>query len=196
MLKEIGSEKWRDLQTHFYKQVQDHIAAKPQAEQRRLIFWNEALHGNTSALGDATFMAWIGADGAALDAARRGFDNILTPQIPYYINRRQSKDADEPATQGYGDETLERVYAYAPAKNVPDSLLHRYKGVQANFWTEWVVDAATLEYLLLPRLAAVAEAGWTPQARRDFADFRRRMRPVTNYYKQAGLNFCPKQLAE
>lgn len=196
LLKEIGSEKWRDLQTHFYKQVQDHIAAKPQAEQRRLIFWNEALHGNTSALGDATFMAWIGADGAALDAARRGFDNILSPQIPYYINRRQSKDADEPATQGYGDETLERVYAYAPAKNVPDSLLHRYKGVQANFWTEWVVDAATLEYLLLPRLAAVAEAGWTPQARRDFADFRRRMRPVTNYYKQAGLNFCPKQLAE
>ena len=196
LLKEIGSEKWRDLQTHFYKQVQDHIAAKPQAEQRRLIFWNEALHGNTSALGNATFMAWIGADGAALDAARRGFDNILSPQIPYYINRRQSKDADEPATQGYGDETLERVYAYAPAKNVPDSLLHRYKGVQANFWTEWVVDAPTLEYLLLPRLAAVAEAGWTPQARRDFADFRRRMRPVTNYYKQAGLNFCPKQLAE
>ena len=196
LLKEIGSEKWRDLQTHFYKQVQDHIAAKPQTEQRRLIFWNEALHGNTSALGDATFMAWIGADGAALDAARRGFDNILSPQIPYYINRRQSKDADEPATQGYGDETLERVYAYAPAKNVPDSLLHHYKGVQANFWTEWVIEPSTLEYLLLPRLAAVAEAGWTPQARRDFADFRRRMRPVTHYYKQAGLHFCPKQLAD
>ena len=196
LLKQIGSSKWRDLQTHFYKQVQDYIAAKPAAERRRLIFWNEALHGNTSALGDATFMAWIGADGAALDAARRGFDNILSPQIPYYINRRQSKDADEPATQGYGDETLERVYAYVPAKNVPDSLLHHYKGVQANFWTEWVIVSSTLEYLLLPRLAAVAEAGWTPQERRDYADFRRRMRPVSHVYRLAGLHFCPKQLAD
>ena len=92
LLQKIGSENYRDLQIHFYKQLKDHIAQKPADKQRKLIFWNEVLHGNTKPLGeDITIMAWIGADQAALSAAKRGMNTILTPQIPYYINRRQSK---------------------------------------------------------------------------------------------------------
>ena len=64
------------------------------------------LHGNTAPLGkDITIMAWIGADAAAQDAAKRGMNTILSPQIPYYINRRQSKDVWEPRSQGWGTET-------------------------------------------------------------------------------------------
>ena len=97
LLKEIGSDNYRDLQIHFYKQLLDHVAQKPADKQRKLVFWNEVLHGNTEPLGaDITIMAWIGADGAAKDAAMRGMNTILSPQIPYYINRRQSKLETEP----------------------------------------------------------------------------------------------------
>ena len=73
LLKEIGSTNYRDLQIHFYKQLKEHIAQKPADKQRKLIFWNEVLHGNTAPLGDdITIMAWIGADRAAVDAAKRG----------------------------------------------------------------------------------------------------------------------------
>ena len=190
LLKEIGSTNYRDLQIHFYKQLKDHVAQKPVDKQRKLIFWNEVLHGNTEPLGgDITIMAWIGADGAAKDAAMRGMNTILSPQIPYYINRKQSKLATEPHSQGYGDETVERVYAYKPMNNVPEELQAKYMGVQANFWTEWVVEPETVQYLMLPRLVAVAEAGWTPAAKRDYNDFVKRLQGEAVYYRLRGVNF-------
>ena len=189
-LKALGSNNYRDLQINFYKQIKDHMAQKPAKEQRKLIFWNEVLHGNTQPLGnDITIMAWIGADAAAKDAAQRGYNTILSPQIPYYINRKQSKAPSEPHSQGWGTETVEAVYNYVPMKNVDEKLQPKYLGVQANFWTEWVEDASTVEYLMFPRLAAVAEAGWTPQSLRNYADFVQRMQQEPDFYKAADVNY-------
>lgn len=190
LLKEIGSTNYRDLQIHFYKQLKDHIAQKPADKQRKLIFWNEVLHGNTAPLGDdITIMAWIGADRAAVDAAKRGMNTILSPQIPYYINRRQSKLETEPRSQGYGDETVERVYSYKPMDGVAEDLQSKYMGVQANFWTEWVEEPEVVQYLMLPRLAAVAEAGWTPTDKRDYNDFLKRLQSEAEYYQLKGVDY-------
>lgn len=189
-LDSLQSKNYRDLQINFYKQLQHHIAQKPQNKQRRLIFWNEVLHGNTLPLGsDITIMAWVGADAAAKDAAKRGFYTILSPQIPYYINRRQSKLPTEPRSQGWGTETVEAVYNYQPMKDVEASLQSRYLGVQANFWTEWVEDASTVQYLMLPRLAAVAEAGWTPQEQKSYPNFLQRLQTEPSFYQFKGVNY-------
>lgn len=190
LLSEIGSSNFRDLQIYFYKQLKDYIAPKPADQQRQLIFWNEVLHGNTSILGnDITIMAWIGANAAAKQAAKQGMNTILSPQIPYYINRKQSKLPTEPMSQGHGTETVEAVYNYQPLKDVDAALQPYYKGVQANFWTEWVTEPSVLEYLMLPRLAAVAEAGWTPQEKRNYEDFKERIRKDAELYDLKGWNY-------
>ena len=190
LLSEIGSSNFRDLQIYFYKQLKDYIATKPADQQRQLIFWNEVLHGNTSILGnDITIMAWIGANAAAKQAAKQGMNTILSPQIPYYINRKQSKLPTEPMSQGHGTETVEAVYNYQPLKDVDAALQPYYKGVQANFWTEWVTEPSVLEYLMLPRLAAVAEAGWTPQEKRNYEDFKERIRKDAELYDLKGWNY-------
>ena len=189
-LASIGSKNFRDLQINFYRQLQDHIAQKPASEQRQLIFWNEVLHGNTSPLGtDITIMAWVGADGAAKDAAQRGMKTILSPQIPYYINRRQSNLPTEPRSQGHGTETVEAVYNYVPMAGIPADLQQQYMGVQANFWTEWVEEASVVQYLMFPRLAAVAEAGWTPQQLRKYPDFLERLQAEAKYYELRGVDY-------
>lgn len=190
LLSEIGSSNFRDLQIYFYKQLKDYIATKPADQQRQLIFWNEVLHGNTSILSnDITIMAWIGANAAAKQAAKQGMNTILSPQIPYYINRKQSKLTTEPMSQGHGTETVEAVYNYQPLKDVDAALQPYYKGVQANFWTEWVTEPSVLEYLMLPRLAAVAEAGWTPQEKRNYEDFKERIRKDAELYDLKGWNY-------
>ena len=190
LLKEIGSQNYRDLQIHFYKQLKEYIATKPVAKQRKLIFWNEVLHGNTAPLGnDITIMAWIGADGAAKDAAMRGMKTILSPQIPYYINRRQSKLSTEPRSQGHGDETVERVYNYVPMNGVSADLQDKYMGVQANFWTEWVEEPEVVQYLMFPRLAAVAEAAWTPQEKRNYNDFLKRLQSEKEFYELMDVDY-------
>ena len=189
-LASIGSKNFRDLQINFYRQLQDHISQKPASEQRQLIFWNEVLHGNTRPLGtDITIMAWVGADGAAKDAAQRGMKTILSPQIPYYINRRQSNLPTEPRSQGHGTETVEAVYNYVPMAGIPADLQQQYMGVQANFWTEWVEEASVVQYLMFPRLAAVAEAGWTPQQLRKYPDFLERLQAEAKYYELRGVNY-------
>ncbi len=189
-LASIGSKNFRDLQINFYRQLQDHIAQKPASEQRQLIFWNEVLHGNTRPLGtDITIMAWVGADGAAKDAAQRGMKTILSPQIPYYINRRQSNLPSEPRSQGHGTETVEAVYNYVPMAGIPADLQQQYMGVQANFWTEWVEEASVVQYLMFPRLAAVAEAGWTPQQLRKYPDFLERLQAEAKYYELRGVDY-------
>ena len=189
-LAAIGSQNYRDLQIDFYKQLYDHIAQKPTAKQRKLIFWNEILHGNTSILpNDITVMAWVGANQAAVEAAKRGMTTILSPQIPYYINRKQSPLPTEPMSQGRGTESVEAVYNYIPMQDVPAELQSKYLGVQANFWTEWVVEESVLQYLMLPRLAAVAEAGWTAQQKRNYEDFVNRLQAEKAYYEKSGLNY-------
>ena len=190
LLDSIGSTNYRDLQLDFYRKLTDHIAAKPADKQRKLIFWNEVLHGNTDMLPqDFTIMAWVGADAAAKEAAKRGLTTILTPQIPYYINRKQSPLSGEPLSQGSGTETLEAVYNYVPMKDVPAELTGKYMGVQGNFWSEYVITPEFLEYLMLPRLAAIAEAGWTPQAKRSYDDFHKRIRTHEDIYRANDWNY-------
>ena len=74
-------------------------------------------------------------------------------------------------------------------KNVAENLQEKYMGVQANFWTEWVENTPKLQYLLLPRLAAVAEAGWTPQAERSYPDFLKRLQQERSYYDMKGMDY-------
>lgn len=189
LLQKLGSTNFHDLQTHFYEQIHKHLSGKADiSKQRKIIAWNETLSGNTDNL-ELTIMSWIRADRDALKAAKKGLDVILTPQIPYYINRRQSPLPTEPNTQGKGTETLQAVYNYAPAHNVPEEILHHYKGVQANFWTEHVTNPHTLEYLLLPRLAAVAEAAWTPQEVRNYENFVLRLSPDQILYSLKGYPY-------
>ncbi|MCS3263571.1 family 20 glycosylhydrolase [Bacteroides thetaiotaomicron] len=92
-------------------------------------------------------------------------------------------------SQGHGTETVEAVYNYQPLKDVDAALQPYYKGVQANFWTEWVTEPSVLEYLMLPRLAAVAEAGWTPQEKRNYEDFKERIRKDAELYDLKGWNY-------
>ena len=116
-------------------------------------------------------------------------NTILSPQIPYYINRRQSTLPTEPRSQGHGTETVEVVYNYAPMNNVPDNLAGKYMGVQANFWTEWVEEANVVQYLMFPRLAAVAEAGRTPQPLRKYPDFLKRLQAEPDFYEFMGVDY-------
>ncbi|MBQ5896808.1 MAG: family 20 glycosylhydrolase, partial [Bacteroidaceae bacterium] len=152
-------------------------------KKRTVIMWNESLTaGGTdeeAIVGTGgTMMCWeIGnAQPCALKAAQYGMKSIITTQVPYYINRKQSTDANEPPVAGYGTDNVKAVYDYAPIPaSVPSNLHKYYVGVQGTFWTEHVQHTDLLEYLALPRLTAIAETGWTPAAKKNFSDFQERI---------------------
>ena len=187
--EQMGMANFRQLQSYFIKDMAEFAKERG----RKLIVWNEAITAGgadtkTIQESGATVMCWIGADGAVAKSANLQLDHIYTPQIPYYINRKQSTDPTEPEGAGKGTDNLEVVYNQRIP--VPSGEAAQYfKGVQATFWTEYVAFPNYLEYLMLPRLAAVAEAGWTPQEKREFEDFRRRISADSQLYDYNGYNY-------
>ena len=183
MMQKMGFTNYRQLQSHFVRQVSDHVTSKEGDKKRTVIMWNESLTagGTDEELikgTGGTMMCWeIGnAQPCALKAAQYGMKSIITTQVPYYINRKQSTDADEPPVAGYGTDNVKAVYDYAPIPaSVPSNLHKYYVGVQGTFWTEHVQHTDLLEYLALPRLTAIAETGWTPAAKKNFSDFQERI---------------------
>ena len=82
------------------------------------------------------------------------------------------------------------TYRYEPVPNdITPQMAARYTGVQATFWTEFVATRSYLEYLMLPRLMAVAEAGWTPKEKKDFPDFVRRFNADKELLDAGGYNY-------
>lgn len=195
LLKKIGSANYHDLQTHFFKDIEKYLANKKKAvDRRRIIAWNETLSGNLEG-SNVTIMAWVNATAAAKKAADMKLDVIMSPYIPYYINRKQTKDPNEPFSQGNGTETVQSVYNYEPVgKDVTEAQRSYYKGVQANFWTEHVGENWKLEYLMTPRIAAVAEAGWTPSELKNFEDFIERFRHDTKLFDMINWKYSTHTL--
>jgi hexosaminidase len=97
-----------------------------------------------------------------------------------YFDNRQSGDPAEPPGRGE-IVTLGDVYRLDP----PDG--PHVLGLQANIWTEHVRTDARLEAMVFPRLAAVAESGWTAQTRRSWPDFVSRLPGLMAIYRALGL---------
>lgn len=168
--------------------VMNRLEAFVNARGRRIIGWDEVLDGEISQT--ATIMSWRGAAGG-IKAARSGRDAIMTPNSYLYFDYCQSLDGSgEPLCIG-GYLPVNRVYSYEPYDEQMDADDCRHiLGVQANLWTEYISDFSAVEYMLLPRLAALSEVQWCDAQNKDFERFRGSMEHVRDIYDILGLNYA------
>ncbi len=176
-----GLESVDELQSYMISRIEKYLNSKG----RNLIGWDEIMEGGLAP--NATVMSWRGTDGG-IRAARSGHRVIMTPGAYCYIDSYQDAPPTQPeAISGY--LPLEKVYSYNP---VPDTLAADVKpyiyGVQGNLWAEYIPTAEHAEYMLYPRMFAIAEVGWTPQQRRDWDDFYLRAVALTDSLRRAGYN--------
>ena len=167
--------------------VTDRIGKFLAQHGRRIIGWDEILEGR--APSDAVVMSWRGSEGG-IAAAKLGHDVIMTPNSHFYFDYSQSLDTDaEPFGIG-GYIPMEQVYSYDPAfpELTPEQQKH-ILGVQANLWTEYVLSDEHLEYMLLPRLAALSEVQWCLPETKDWNRFIGSFR-MDKIYSQLGYEFA------
>jgi hexosaminidase len=168
-IKELGVANEEELQGWFMKQMDQWLTARG----RRMVGWDEILDGGLAP--GATVMSWRGTAGG-IAAARAGHDVIMTPGSHTYFDHYQAADrTSEPLAIG-GFTPLDSVYSYEPVPAELDSLSARHVlGAQGQVWTEYITTPKQVEYMVFPRLAALAEVLWTPAARKDYADFTARL---------------------
>ncbi|WP_306210089.1 beta-N-acetylhexosaminidase [Actinoplanes sp. RD1] len=163
----LGLSTVDDLAPWFLRRLDDHLTAAG----RRAFGWDEILEGDLAP--GTTVASWRGMAGAVA-AARRGYDVVACPDDLVYLDYRQSESPEEPIPVAI-PLTVRDVYAFDP---VPPGLTadesRHILGGQANVWTEHADSPRTIDYLVFPRLCAVAEALWST-ADRDFDDFRSRL---------------------
>lgn len=155
---------------------------------KKVIGWDEILEGGIS--DNATVMSWRGTEGG-IAAALLGHDAIMTPSSEgAYLDYYQGDNKIEPVAIG-GYFPLNRTYSYEPVADTLNTLglAHHILGVQGNVWTEYIPTPEILEYRMFPRILAIAETGWSPAAKKDFADFCHRLDNVSVRMDLHNINY-------
>lgn len=180
----IKTENLKDvdeLQSYLVHRIERYLNSKGRA----LIGWDEIMQGGLSPT--ASIVSWRGIDGG-MKAATQGNDAVMAPGKFCYFDGYQDAPASQPEAIG-GYLPIEMVYSFNPAPaDVPDSVAAHIKGVEGTLFTEYIPTDSHAEYMLYPRTIALAEVAWTPQAERDYADFRPRAEKVAAQMKQRGYN--------
>ena len=178
--------KEQRLQSYMIQEAAKYLKEKG----KRIIGWTEILEGGL--VPDATLMSWIGESGG-IEAAHQHHDVIMTPNTYLYFDYYQSKKVeDEPLAIG-GYLPIEKTYNYEPIpKELTKEEQQYIKGVQANLWTEYIPVFSQVQYMVLPRLGAVAEVQWTDPSKKDYKDFLRRVPHLVAVYDCYGWNYATR----
>lgn len=155
---------------------------------RQIIGWDEILEGGLAP--NATVHSWRGISGG-LEAAKKGHNCIMSPNTFMYFDYYQTKHtADEPLAIG-GYVPVETVYNYEPMHPslTPEQQKHII-GVQANLWTEYIPTFTHVEYMEMPRMAALCEVQWCKPENKDYEDFKQRLLSLVEIYDLRGYNYA------
>ena len=178
-IKDNGLKNEEELQSYVTKRIETFLNSKG----KNLIGWDEILEGGLAPR--AAVMSWRGTAGG-IKAATEGHDVVMTPTSNCYIDYPQAQQGEPKAMGGF--LPLKAVYSFDPAMGIPDDKRQHLLGGQVNLWTEFVASDSHAEYMIAPRVSALAEVVWSPKGRQDWGAFQTRMQDQFARYKAAGFN--------
>jgi len=169
---ETGLKTPRELQSWLTVQFAKMLAGRG----RTGIGWDEVLEDTEEYKlpKDVIVMSWRGREGG-LAAGRLGHRVIMTPNTEgCYLDYRHSDDPEEPGNLGIS--RVSRIYSMDPVS--PEMSAEEaglVLGGQGNLWSEIIYAGKIAEYMIFPRICALAEALWSPGESKDIDDFSRRL---------------------
>lgn len=183
-MKTLGLKNENELQSYFITRMEKFLIGK----KRSMIGWDEILEGGLAP--EATVMSWRGEAGG-IEAAKMKHEVVMTPDNPLYFDHYQAGPEGEPLAFG-GFNTLKKVYNYEPIPKELNAEQAKYVlGAQANIWTEQITTKEHLEYMLLPRMLALAEVVWSPAQTKNWNGFSERLKYHFKGFEQKGYRFSP-----
>ncbi len=135
-------------------------------------------------------------------AVERGARVLLSPASHLYLDRPYAESPTDPDQQAWRDRlglsvyprmTVEESFAWDPAGalDLPDDAV---AGVEAAVWCETIETVDELEFMLLPRLAGVAERAWSVPPGSAWDEFRPRLGPQSTIWNAWGWRYFTSSL--
>lgn len=145
LMEKEGIKDVKELQSYFVHRIQDFVESKG----KKIIGWDEVLDGGINS--NVSIMYWRGwVAGAPKKAAINGNKIIMSPTNPLYFDFLPNKSSL------YNVYHMDVIY-----DDIPEDKRHLIQGAQANLWAEKIPGEKRSEFLLFPRLTALAERVWT-----------------------------------
>jgi len=164
-IKDLGLKNEHELQSYLTTRIEKFL----NSNGRQILGWDEMLEGGLAP--NAAVMSWRGEAGG-ISAARQKHNVIMNPEQVLYLDYNQGYSPQEPLTIGRLT-TVEKIYNYNPTP--VDSLTTEEQkyilGVQSNLWSEYLTSPAKLNYMLYPRVFALAEIAWTEPQNKNYNHF-------------------------
>ncbi|WP_183561525.1 beta-N-acetylhexosaminidase [Mucilaginibacter sp. SP1R1] len=186
LMKENNFTDHRQAEFYFLKRIADTVSKL----NCKVMCWDEAVAAGLP-VSQVTINWWRQDKPAVLnEALDKGYHVILCPRLPLYF------DFVQDSTHRSGRKWGKRYNSYLDVYHFPENTLtnaiysnSNVIGVQANLWTETVITEKRLQYLLFPRLAALAESGWNDSSVKNDDLFNKRLKAHLVYYKKTGIYY-------
>ena len=200
----FGSEKW-DTNVGIKRLMDEENLSDSKAVER---YFMERMADTVFALG-SQFLAWDEMAEVHLPkehtiifwwrhdrpeqlekSLANGYKTVLCPRLPLYFDFVQDSTHDAGRKWDGHFNALRDVYIFNPKELIVNpQKMDLVLGMQANLWAETITYPQRLDYLLFPRVAALAEAAWSDDRVKDFESFSRRVKPHLELYRQKGMYF-------
>lgn len=156
-----------ELQSYLIHRIEKFL----NAHGRHLLGWDEILQGGIAP--NATVMSWRGEEGG-IAAVTSGHRAVMTPGAYCYLDSYQDAPYSQPEAIG-GYLPLKKVYSYDPVSvSLTTEQAKLVYGVQGNLWVEYIPTPEQVEYMMYPRILALAEVAWSAPERKSWPDFHAR----------------------
>lgn len=170
-----------ELQSYFIRRIEKYINSKG----KQIIGWDEILEGGLAP--NATVMSWRGVKGGII-AAKQYHDVIMTPNSISYLDHYQGDRSTEPLAIG-GYTTVKEIYEFNPIpKELSSEEMKHIIGFQGNVWTEYMPNPEHVEYMVFPRICAIAETAWRGENKQDYLSFTKSLNTEIKRLKKLNIN--------
>lgn len=169
-----------EVEEHFCRRLADIVTATG----KRVVAWDDLIDSGTSPEGKV--MLWWHTDHPKFlaDGADKGFNMVVCPDMPFYLDFVQdSNDKVGHLVDRKCYNYMKQIYEFGILDNP------RVIGVQSNLWTERVITTQRMEYMIFPRLIALAEKGWTDSRNMDYNGFLKRMEKQYRHLDKLGVYY-------
>ena len=185
--KAEGLTTRKQVEDYFIQRMADTVLQM----HNKIMAWDEIATATLPA--DSTIVCWWRQEKpeTLAMALGKGYSVLLCPRLPFYFDFVQ--DSSHKVGRRWkndGFNTLQRVYDFNsisfPATHGHESQI---LGVQACLWSETIHSGSRLDFLLFPRISALAESAWTAPAKRNYQLFKARLKAQMPLYAKDGLYY-------
>ncbi len=181
----VGGDEAQVTKKQDYIEFVNRFKEIVKANGKIMVGWEEVAQANVD---NTTLVQFWHSREHATTAAEKGARLIFSPSTKVYLDMQYDSTSRIGLNWAAFIE-VDSSYRWDPAKLVPGIEREQIMGVEAPLWTETVLNMDDIEYLVFPRLAGVAEIGWTPASARNWDDYKVRLANHAKLWKTMGIDF-------